>query len=163
MKGVENYPMAMACDLAWYIVHDPEQDDWELLNLEDVTAEDFDKLEYNALYAELQSRFDINVIKWVARVHDQLGHPSPTALATALSEMGCDDIFVQCARMFVCEPCLKRRRPKSLRVAALPKATYFNEVVDADTFYVMWKKQEEAHLHDHGREFPLRGRRSGEE
>ena len=53
--------------------------------------------------------------------------------------MYADDRLVSCARMYVCEPCLRRKRPKAPRVAALPTARSFNEVVDVDTFHVVWR------------------------
>ena len=136
MVGSENYPHQMAKELARLM---SETKNELVLNLEDVTSDDFDKIEYSELYTELLNRFEIGVVKWVAKVHDQLGHPSSAALAAALQEMKADELFVQCARLFLCEACLRRQRPKRMRVASLPRASYFNEVVDADTFFLIWK------------------------
>ena len=50
--------------------------------------------------------------------------------------------WIQCAKLFQCEICLSRQRPRAVRVAVLPKATRFNEVVNTDVYYVTWKTKE---------------------
>eukprot|EP00959_Pyramimonas_sp_CCMP1952_P101624 2126121-Pyramimonas_sp.AAC.1 len=49
--------------------------------------------------------------------------------------------WTQCARVFECEICMKRMRPRSVRVAALSKAKCFCQVVCKDVYYIMWKKR----------------------
>ena len=47
-----------------------------------------DDLEFKEYMAELRGSFDDNVIKGVARMHQQLGHPSPDRLASELADLG---------------------------------------------------------------------------
>eukprot|EP00959_Pyramimonas_sp_CCMP1952_P406790 8526213-Pyramimonas_sp.AAC.1 len=50
--------------------------------------------------------------------------------------------WLQCAKLFQCEVCLSRQRPRAARVAVLPKAKRFNEVANTDVYYVTWKNKE---------------------
>ena len=59
--------------------------------LEDMPAQELDQLDHNDLMTEVQQKFTHAEIKWVTKVHAQLGHPSSTAPAAALQEMHADD------------------------------------------------------------------------
>ena len=61
----------------------------------------------SARRTELQQKCTPAEIKWVTKVLAQLGHPSSTAVAAALQEMHSDERLVSCARMYVCEPCMR--------------------------------------------------------
>ena len=49
--------------------------------------------------------------------------------------MQADPGWIACARVYTCEYCLSRQRCKSVRVASLPRATSFNQVLDIDVFH----------------------------
>ena len=53
--------------------------------------------------------------------------------------MNADEDWVSCATLYQFEECLKRQRPLAVKVVALPRASYFNEVVDTDIFQVIWR------------------------
>ncbi|CAK0872984.1 unnamed protein product, partial [Prorocentrum cordatum] len=52
----------------------------------------------------------------------------------------CDEDF---GLLSQCEICLGRQRPRAVRVAVLPRAKRFNEVICTDVYYITWKKMKE--------------------
>ncbi|CAK0792453.1 unnamed protein product [Prorocentrum cordatum] len=135
-RGVENYPRSMAFQAAICIVDDPQNE--SSYAVEEMTQEEFDKIEYKEVWKNLLEKFTLDEVKWVEKVHVQMGHPSSEALAAALKEMNADDRLVSCARIYICEICLKRQRPKPVRIARIPKDRGFNDTIDIDTFHVKW-------------------------
>ncbi|CAK0874691.1 unnamed protein product, partial [Prorocentrum cordatum] len=108
VRGVENYPRSMAFQAAICIVDDPQSESSYVV--EEMTQEEFDKIECKEVWKTLLAKFTIDEVKWVEKVHVQMGHPSSEALAAALKEMNADDRLVSCARIYRCEVCLKRQR-----------------------------------------------------
>ena len=102
---------------------------------------DLEGKEFSEILADLRARFDLGTIRAVMKMHSMLGHPSPKALATSLELMQAQESWVKCARLYQCEDCLKRQRPKAVRVATLPRAKTFNETVDTDNFHILWKNE----------------------
>ena len=98
--------------------------------------EDLEHLEYNELYQKSLEKFTLEIVKRTQRLHEHFGHPAPTVLAAALQQAGCDEHIIKCARCFMCE---ERQRPKAVRIAALPRALYFNQIIDMGVFHVMWR------------------------
>ena len=108
--------------------------------VEDMAQEYLDWTEYHMAWKALLEKFTIDEVKWVEKVHIQMGHPSSDALAAALKEMNADDRLVSCARIYICEICPKRQRPKAVRIARIPKDRGFNDTIDIDTFHVNWNR-----------------------
>ena len=100
--------------------------------------DEMEDLEHRHVLRDIRSHFGLEVIRVVSRLHDQLGHPSPLALSRAMEGMGYDQEHVKCAKIFECEHCLRRVRPKAFRIAALPRATSFNDVVCADVMHLKY-------------------------
>ena len=98
-------------------------------------------VEHKEMMAELRGSFDDNVIKAVARMHQQLGHPSPDRLASELADLGYDKLHSACARRYRCEACLKRKRPMLFKPAKLSTAASFNDTIDIDVFHLLWKDE----------------------
>ena len=57
-----------------------------------------------------------------------------------LQNMNEDPDWIACARLYTCECCLTSQRCTSVRVAALPRASSFNQVLDTDVFHILWKE-----------------------
>ena len=98
-------------------------------------------LEFKQFMTELRGSFDDTVIKGVARMHQQLGHPTPERLAAELTDLGYDKDHSSCARRYRCEACLKRKRPMLFKPAKLSLAKSFNDTVDIDVFHMLWNDE----------------------
>ena len=94
--------------------------------LTEESVNDIETAEFKELMNELRTKFPKEVIREVAKLHNQLGHPAPNKLAEALIDAKKPKEYSACARLFVCENCLRRKEPGLFRVAALPKASHFN-------------------------------------
>ena len=138
IKGTQNYPRPMV-DLLAELIMEQEMDAPVYVTEDFYTFEELEHLEYNELYQKLLDKFPLEVVKKTQRLHEHFGHPAPTALAAALQQAGCDEHIVKRARCFTCEDCLKMQRPKEVRIAALPRAGDFIQIVDMDVFHVMWR------------------------
>ena len=125
--------------MAFALVLDEPPTQCDMAEAEDFVDGDIEKKEYAEILRTLREKFDFETIRAVSKMHVMLGHPSTRALTTSLELMGAKDVWTQCARLYSCEDCLKRQRPKSVRAATLPKASSFNEVVDTDNFHCLWK------------------------
>ena len=88
---------------------------------------------------ELATKFDAQTVRTVAKLHDQFGHPSAKALAHELHMGECPKSWVARAKIYTCEWCATQRKPELVRVAAIPRAQFFNHVVDTDIYIVKWQ------------------------
>ena len=95
--------------------------------------------EYKQGMKELATMFDAQPIRTVAKLHDQFGHPSAKALTHELHMRKCPKPWVACAKMYTCEWCATQRKLGLIRVAAIPRAQFFNHVVDTDIYIVKWQ------------------------
>ncbi|CAK0788562.1 unnamed protein product, partial [Prorocentrum cordatum] len=125
-QQARNYPRPMARGMA-YLIADQGMD--------------IDAIEYTDMKQELMRQFNASTIRAVKRAHVSLGHPSNAARAVAMQHAGAPAEWIQCARLFQCEICLGRQRPRAVRVAVLPRAKRFNEVVCTDVHCITWKKK----------------------
>ncbi|CAK0856800.1 unnamed protein product [Prorocentrum cordatum] len=141
-QQAQNYPRPMARRMAYLIAYQGMADDIEDINTAEEVSKDIDAIECTDAMQELMKRFNVSTIRAVKRAHISLGHPSNAALATAMKHAKAPAEWLQCARLFQCEVCLSRQRPRAVRVAVLPKANRFNEVVNTDVYYVTWKNKE---------------------
>ncbi|CAK0840096.1 unnamed protein product [Prorocentrum cordatum] len=71
MRGVENYPRSMAFQAAICIVDDPQNE--SSYAVEEMTQEEFDKIEYKEVCKNLLEKFTLDGVKWVEKVHVQMG------------------------------------------------------------------------------------------
>ena len=163
-NGSHSYPWLMAAHLAAGIAADsPEEFEKYLLDLQphvrkclslspsttfsiDIetcypvdTVHNSPIAEYKQGMKELATKFDTQTIRTVAKLHDQFGHPSAKALAHELHMRQCPKSWVACAKIYTCEWCATQRKPGLVRVAAIPRAQFFNHVVDTDIYIVKWQ------------------------
>ena len=66
-----------------------------------------------------------------------LGHPSAAKLVELLEARGASKTVINVAKDYRCVPCLRYHKPNQASPAAMPTASTFNVVVEAD---VMWLK-----------------------
>ena len=127
--------------LAFALVMDEPPMQCNMAEAEDFIDGDVEKKEYTEILQTLREKFDFETIRAVSKMHGVLGHPSPRALTTSRELMGAKSAWIQCARLYSCEDCLKRQMPKSVSVATLPRASSFNDVVDTDNFHCLWRSK----------------------
>ena len=114
------------------------------------TERDSPMAEYKKGMKELAAKFDAQTIRTVAKLHDQFGHPSAKALAHELHMRKCPKSWVACAKIYTCEWCATQHKPGLVRVAAIPRAQFFNHVVDTDIYIVKWQGKKRRIQADHG-------------
>ena len=95
--------------------------------------------EYKQGMTKLVTKFDAQTIRTVAKLHDQFGHPSAKTLAHELHMRKCPKPLVACAKIYTCDWCATQRKLGLVRVAAIPRAQFFNHVVDTDIYVVKWQ------------------------
>ena len=135
LRKFQNYPGRMAAAMAKYMVlATPDE-----AHVMEEAQDELENIEHRDILKELRAKFSVVTIRTVAKLHEQFGHPAATALAASLKDMQADEEWIACAALYVCEECLRRQRPRSVRVVSLPRATYFNEIVETDVFQVMWR------------------------
>lgn len=66
-----------------------------------------------------------------------LGHPSAAKLVELLEARGASKTVINVAKDYRCVPCLRYHKPNQASPAAMPTASTFNVVIEAD---VMWLK-----------------------
>ena len=96
-----------------------------------------EKIQMKELLKDFRRKFDLVTEKTIVKLHEQFGHPSREALASAFQNMNAGPDWIACARLYTCEYCLTRQRCKLVRVAALPRAISFKQVLDIDVFQVL--------------------------
>ena len=109
--------------------------------LTEENVNDIETTELKESMNELRAKFPKEVIREVAKLRNQLGHLAPNKLAVALIDAKKPQEHSACARLFMRENCLRRKEPGLFRVAASPKASHFNEVLDTDSMWVIWNKK----------------------
>ena len=90
---------------------------------------------------DMRKKFGAETVRTVLKLHRMLGHPPTAALAAHLRHAGAEAEWIQCAKELKCQHCKERERPRAVRVARIPRASHFNELVEMDTFYVMHKEE----------------------
>ena len=88
---------------------------------------------------ELRRKFGIHVVRNVLKLHRMLGHPPTRSLTRYLQQAKADGDWVECAKELKCAYCKERERPRAVRVARIPQADAFNELVQMDVFQVQHK------------------------
>ena len=72
----------------------------------------------------------------VMRLHRNLGHPTNLELMKLLRQQGANELLINTAKDFKCETCELHRRPSGVPVSSIPRATTFNDRIQADTLWV---------------------------
>lgn len=78
-------------------------------------------------------------VRTVQRLHRNLGHPTKQALVELLESRGASDEVLKVAKEYTCSSRERYRKPNASAPSSVPKASRFNEKVQAD---VMWLKLE---------------------
>ena len=77
----------------------------------------------------LREKFDLTAVREVARLRNQLGHPSLRALVHSLPHAGVDVQYLLGARAYQCADCLAAQLPQDERVASALQANGMNRAV----------------------------------
>ncbi|CAK0876399.1 unnamed protein product [Prorocentrum cordatum] len=141
-QQAQNYPRPMARAMANLIAYQGMADNISDINAAAEVCKDIDAMEYTDVMQELMKPCSASTIRTVERPRVSLGHPSRAALAVAMQHAGASTEWAQCARLFKCEICLSRQRPRAVRVAVLPRSKRFNEVTCTDVHYITRMKKE---------------------
>ena len=150
LKRMQNYEPDMVRRMGNAIYQSMEevwirrgQADLMMLDMVEKSNEEMQYLEQNK---ELVKIGGTEVLKSVALLHRQLGHPNGSKLALAAKVRHMPDEYVQVARRYKCPQCLAKAKPKCVKVATLHKSPHFNHTVALDTFYLEWDKEKKAVL-----------------
>ena len=150
LKKMQNYEPDMVRRMGNAIYQSMEeiwirrgQADLMMLDMVEKSNEEMQYLEQNK---ELVKIGGTEVLKSVALLHRQLGHPNGSKLALAAKVRHMPDEYVQVARRYKCPQCLAKAKPKCVKVATLHKSPHFNHTVALDTFYLEWDKEKKAVL-----------------
>ena len=127
-----------AMELAW-----KRRGQAELMTME-VVEKSTEEMQYLEQNKELIKIGGHEILKSVANLHRQLGHPNGSKLVLAVKARHLPNEYVQVARRYKCPTCLARTQPKNVRVATLHKAPHFNHSVAIDTFYLEWDGKQRA-------------------
>ena len=77
-------------------------------------------------------------LRTVQRLHRNLGHPQPLALAELLASRSASDVVIEIAKTYQCTSCLMYHKPNQATPASMKQeAGKFNDVLQAD---VLWLK-----------------------
>ena len=85
---------------------------------------------------EVPADISKETMKQVLKLHLQTGHQSRRRLVRALAIAGAPEEAIRAAKHLRCEVCHERQRPRTHRVASLPRPRYFGDVVHADLVQV---------------------------
>ena len=128
---MENYQPSLAAVLAACIssAEEPHFLDGAFAVNEDKT--------HSGQLVQLMSTAKAEATRTVQRLHRNLGHPTPLALAELLASRGASDVVVEVAKQYQCSACQMYHRPNQPAPASLSvKAKRFNEVLQADVLWV---------------------------
>ena len=87
-------------------------------------------------HRKLRQEFGANIVRYVERLHRNMGHPRPDILVKMLQAASATSEVVSCARLYRCAVCLQRRRPNQAPKTGVIKETLFNGTVQIDFFKV---------------------------
>ena len=85
---------------------------------------------------KLQAEHHQDALRVVQRLHRNLGHPSPEALADLLLARGAHASVVSAAKEYKCVACLKHKKPNQVAPSSMPQPKSFNDTIQADVFYL---------------------------
>ena len=74
------------------------------------------------LYRKLVAEHGANIVRYVTRLHKNLGHPSTTVFLQVPTASGARPEVLACARQYKCPTCSARKRPDQPPKASFGKA-----------------------------------------
>ena len=87
---------------------------------------------------QLMTENKSEALRTVQRLHRNLGHPQPLALAELLASRSASDVVIEIAKTYQCTSCLMYHKPNQAAPASIKQeAGKFNDVLQAD---VLWLK-----------------------
>ncbi len=116
-KIAENYPEKMANIIAECLAHQPSEE--EILAAEEAELE--------------RKQVGSRPVDYVARLHKNLGHPSPDVLIQMLKEVQATEDVILAAKHYLCKGCYQRRKPGQAPPAAGISSTTFNHRLQVDS------------------------------
>ena len=90
---------------------------------------------------EMMKTHGKKALQIVNKLHKQLGHPGNDKLVKALQDAKFPEEVVGCARKYKCDICQGEALKKSANPGTLTEATYFNEIIEMDTFHMKWNDE----------------------
>ena len=150
-KIAENYPEKMAAIIAECLAHQPTED--EILAAEEAEIaepeeagegereeplqpmedEDTEVIKANR---ELRKQVGSRPVDYVARLHKNLGHPSPEVLIQMLKEVQATEDVILAAKHYLCKGCYHRKKPGQAPPAAGISSTTFNHRLQVDSSWI---------------------------
>ena len=85
---------------------------------------------------QLMTNSRAEAVRTVQRLHRNLGHPSPESLTEMLESRGASENVLQVARQFLCQACVRYRKPNQVAPASVKSVLRFNQAVRADVFWL---------------------------
>ncbi len=155
----ENYPQKMAEALARCLlqVEESEEDfvaaaegDQELEAQEEeqgegrlpLSEEERCNREMVKANRELKRQVGPRPVDYVARLHRNLGHPSPETLVRMLEEVQATENVITAAKHFVCTHCYHRAKPPQVPPASGIASTVFNNRLVVDSAWIQLENKE---------------------
>ena len=128
---MEDYQPGFAATLAAALARPETAQLWDTAYVVDETG----KKETGHLL-KLKSEHRQDALRTVQRLHRNLGHPAPDALADLLIARGAHPTVIAAAKEYKCVACLKHKKPNQVAPSSMPQPKTFNEVIQADVFYL---------------------------
>ena len=133
---MEDFQPGLATSLAGALSTDEPATLWEHAHYTVDYAFATEEKELTGALVKLSAETKQEAIRVVQRLHRNLGHPSPTTLTELLSSRGASEAILQAAQSYKCLACAKYKKPGDAAPAATQKAQNFNEIVQADVFWI---------------------------
>ena len=141
LKEMQNYEKGFVKRAATAIYADME-DRWRKREVVQImVAEEMEELDTNEAKKDDWHTAKSNTAsakRVVSKLHRQLGHPNNAKLVKALRDANIDETVVAQAAQYRCDVCEAHRFKSLEKPAALSKASYFNEMIEMDTFHIRW-------------------------
>lgn len=153
-KLAEDYPIEMARELALCLIgreetadeiNAAEEADEEIERDREPQADDGDeqqqedqRQEKETIQANRQLRREVGsrAVDYVARLHKNLGHPSPAVLVKMLGEVQASGDVMKAAEKYLCRQCYGRAKPSQVPPAAGISSTTFNNRLVCDSSWI---------------------------
>lgn len=153
-KLAEDYPIEMARELALCLIgreetadeiNAAEEADEEIERDREPHADDGDEQQQEAqrqeketIQANRQLRREVGsrAVDYVARLHKNLGHPSPAVLVKMLGEVQASGDVMKAAEKYLCRQCYGRAKPSQVPPAAGISSTTFNNRLVCDSSWI---------------------------
>ena len=148
-KLAEDYPLEMARYLAWWLtrgedsieeINAAEDASRELAGEEEDEQREEDQhgAEQETIKANRQLRKEVGgrAVDYVARLHKNLGHPSPKTLIKMLQEVQATSDVITAAEKYTCAKCFSRQQPSQVPPSSGISSTTFNNRLVCDSAWI---------------------------